>query len=518
MNNTHVDAVLRLVSCFLLMVLIAVSCSEEQAVAKQEGKPNFIFLFADDLTYKAVSALGNTEISTPYIDQLASGGTTFTHSYNMGGWNGAICAASRAMIISGQSIWNVNNFKERWKKNDPEALDMTWPKLLESAGYDTYMSGKWHVDAQADSIFQTVRHVRPGMPRDHWRSNSMSTIEKALKGKDAIDEKMVRGNRPIGYLRPLDKDDKSWEPTDTTKGGFWAGGKHWSEVLKDDAVDYLAMAAEDEDPFFMYLAFNAPHDPRQAPAEFIDMYDEEAISLPKNWQPLNVDREAIGNSVGLRDEALAPMPRTEYATKVHIKEYYAIISHLDQQIGEIMAALEKSGKKDDTYIIFTADHGLAIGSHGFIGKQNMYDHSMRTPFMIMGPDIPKGRKIDSDIYLQDVMPTTLELANIEVPNYVEFKSLLPSIADSNVKDVHDGIYGAYIGFQRMIRKDGYKLIVYPKIDRVLLYDMVNDPDEINDLAEDPKQQDRVLAMMDLLIEKQNRFGDELDLAYLKSKI
>ena len=174
----------------------------------------------------------------------------------------------------------------------------------------------------------------------------------------------------------------------------------------------------------MYLSFNAPHDPRQSPKSFLDQYPIESIPLPKNWLPEYPYKDEIGNPKTLRDEALAPFPRTPYAIKTHIKEYYAIITHLDQQIGEILAALKKSGKDKNTYIFFTGDHGLSVGRHGLLGKQNMFDHSIRVPLLVVGPDIPKKQKIEHEVYLQDIMATSLELAKIDQPDEIEFNSLL----------------------------------------------------------------------------------------------
>ena len=176
-----------------------------------------------------------------------------------------------------------------------------------------------------------------------------------------------------------------------------------------------------------------------------------------------------------------------------------------------MDALETSGKMDNTYIFFTADHGLAVGRHGLLGKQSMYDHSIRPPLMMMGPDIPKGKTVENDVYLQDIMATSLDLAKVEKPNYVEFKSFLPQAKGIQKEGNYKAIYGAYIKFQRMIRKDGFKLIVYPKINKLLLFDMKNDPEEIDNLAEDPMQKDKVKSLFKDLIQLQKEMEDELSL-------
>ncbi|MCB0840953.1 MAG: sulfatase-like hydrolase/transferase, partial [Bacteroidetes bacterium] len=360
-------------------------------------------------------------------------------------------------------------------------------------------------------VFDQAKHVRPGMPGDKW-----GELRENLNGRKLTElitpDLDLQEVMPPGYHRPNNPDDDSWSTSDTSFGGYWAGGRHWSEVLKDDGLEFIADASQSEKPFFMYLAFNAPHDPRQAPQEFLDMYSLNDIGVPPNYLPVYPWKDSIGNSPGLRDEALAPFPRTEFAVKTHIKEYYAIISHLDQQIGEILDALKASGKMDNTYIFFSADHGLAVGQHGLIGKQSMFDHSMRVPLIVTGPGIPAGKKINHDVYLQDIMPTALELAKIEKPDYVFFNSFLDQATGKNQKGNYAAIYGAYRNLQRMIRKDGYKLIVYPKINKVLLFDMEDDPWEKQDLAELPEHQDRVRHLFEELVELQKEMEDELDLS------
>ena len=489
---------------WLLMVLCA--CQRQQTNGVSAEKPNIVFVFTDDQTYTALHALGNEEIITPNMDRLAMQGTSFTNTYNMGAWSGAVCVASRTMMISGRSIWRAKEFRQNWIQGD--SLQATWPQLMWEAGYDTYMTGKWHVAAPADQLFNTARHIRPGMPKDQW---DHKTMKRKFQTEVAVGKTRPEEIMPVGYNRPQGPDDHSWDPTDPGFGGFWEGGRHWSEVLKEDALAFIEAAGSKDNPFFMYLAFNAPHDPRQAPQEFLDMYPLENISLPESWLAEHPYREQIGNRPGLRDEALAPFPRTEYATKVHIKEYYAIITHLDQQLGEILDALETSGQLENTYIFFTSDHGLAIGRHGLMGKQNLYDHSVRVPMIVLGPDIPENRKVEADVYLQDVMASCLDLAGFERPAYVEFNSLIDLAKGIRNEGYYRAIYGAYTDLQRSVRKDSFKLIVYPKAKRSLLFDLGSDPEEMSDLSDDPNYQDRKEELFDVLITLQKQYDDPLEL-------
>lgn len=308
----------------------------------------------------------------------------------------------------------------------------------------------------------------------------------------------------------------SWSPYELSFGGYWKGGKHWSEVLGDESLEFLDIAKTKDTPFFMYIAFNAPHDPRQSPKQYIDMYPLENISIPKNYLPEYPYSEEAGSGRGLRDEWLAPFPRTKHSVRVNRQEYYAIITHMDDQIGRILDALEASGKAEDTYIIFTADHGLAVGDHGFIGKQNMYDRSVRVPLFIAGPDIKKGEVIDDKVYLQDAMATSLDIAGSDAMEKVDFKSLLPlckrRFSFFRKEGGNDAIYGAYLDRQRMIRTDSYKMILYPKANVVRLYDMKMDSEEMNDLAGIKKYKKVMDKLLKQLQKLQIEMGDTMDVS------
>jgi arylsulfatase A-like enzyme len=460
----------------------ALSLAPALAIAEPAPKPNILFLFADDQCHEALGAFGS-EVRTPHLDRLARGGVTFVNAYNQGAWHGAVCVASRTMLLTGRQLWNARCV-EATLGEEAKARRL-WPQYLEKAGYDTYMSGKWHISTSVTDIFGTVAHKRPGMPNQ----------------------------TKAGYNRPTSTEDYAtgWKPWDKENRGYWKGGKHWSEVLADDGIGFLQQAAGKDTPFFMYLAFNAPHDPRQSPKEYVDRYPLDSIKIPKNYLPEYPYKDDIGCSSGLRDERLAPFPRTEYAVKVNRQEYYAIITHMDDQIGRILDALEASGKKDSTYIFFTADHGLAVGHHGLIGKQNMFEHSVKPPLILYGPGLPAGKRIEAPVYLQDIMPTTLELAGVPKPAHVQFKSLLPLIRGETQKN-YDAIYGAYkTDLQRMVRKGDYKLIYYPKIKKTLLFNLENDPDEMHDLAADPNYAPKIKELFQTLKILQKDTGDTLEI-------
>ena len=182
-------------------------------------RPNILFLFADDHTYEAVRAFGHTDIDTPNLDRLAARGTTFTRAYNMGSWSGAVCVASRTMLITGRSVWDADKVYKT--TNAEREKGVLWPQLMQKAGYKTYMTGKWHIQTDAAKCFDVVKDVRAGMPK---------TV-------------------PTAYNRPIAGQTDAWSPFDKTLGGFWEGGTHWSEVVADHTTHFLTDAKQQEKPF-----------------------------------------------------------------------------------------------------------------------------------------------------------------------------------------------------------------------------------------------------------------------------
>ncbi|MBK8507011.1 MAG: sulfatase-like hydrolase/transferase [Saprospiraceae bacterium] len=478
---------------FTILCLCLLTCKTPQNEVVE--RPNILFLFADDQTFDALNALGNKQINTPHLDQLVREGFTFTHAFNQGSWSGAVCVVSRAMLASGRYIYHA--------REDLMRVPL-WGQVMGEVGYQTFLTGKWHNEApSALKSFQTAKSVGAGMYETYG------------------------GVGGPGYHRPVAGSDDRWSPSDTSLLGHWSPKfydivsdgtnkkktdeytvhQHTSEVYADHAIDFIEQQTiqKESRPFFMYVAFNAPHDPRQSPKEYVDQYPLEDIKLPDAYLPEHPFDQ--GEKLTLRDEILAPIPRTEYAIKKHLQEYYAIITHLDAQIGRILKALKESGKYENTYIIFTADHGLAVGKHGLLGKQNQYDHSVRVPMVIVGPDIPAQQKSDALVYLQSMYPTTCDLVGISIPGTVEFKSLLPLL--KNQDGGEEAIFGSYKDYQRMVRTKTHKLILYPEVGQSQFFDLQNDPDELQNSIAEPGNQEIVRSLYNQLLTLQQEVGDTL---------
>lgn len=427
--------------------------------AAETEKPNIIFLFTDDQRADTIAALGNGNIHTPNLDRLVAQGTTFTRAYCMGAQQGGVCVPSRAMLMTGRTLFRV-------KEN--LAGQTTWPEMFAKAGYTTFATGKWH--------------------------NGRESLLRAFQQGRAL----FHGGMGNPHKLPLQ--DISAEHTFENKR---QSGEHSVKIFADTAVDFLKQQ-KGAQPFLCYVAFNAPHDPRIAPQPFHERYNAAKPPVPANFLP---QHPFNNGELTIRDEALAPWPRTPEIVRQHLADYYASIEFLDEQIGRILAALAESGQAERTLVVFSSDHGLAIGSHGLFGKQNLYDHSMRAPLIVSGPGIPRGKKADALCYLLDIFPTLGEIAGVASPDGSEGRSLAQVIA-GRAGTPRAALLTAYTDVQRAVRDDRWKLIVYPKVNKTQLFDLHADPAEMHDLAADPKHTDDLKRMTALLKAEQENAGDK----------
>ena len=459
----------------------ALASSSSALHSAAPARPNFLFLIADDLTHNAIRAMGNSEVDTPNLDRLIRRGCAFTHCFHQGAWLGAVCVASRSMLNSGLTGFRVQQHFEQTP---------LWGETFAAAGYRTAIVGKWHLS-------------KPALDRSFQDSGTVFMGGMYESGPEA-------------YHRPAP--GNNWNPWDPAFQGQWMHSrpfqpdapdavKHSARIWAECAAEKLAALAARPDPFFLYVGFTSPHDPRQAPKEFVDRYPAGKIALPANYQP---DHPFDQGDRKVRDELLAPFPRSRNAVQVHRSEYYAHITYLDHQIGLILDALEKSGKAARTYVIFTADHGLAVGQHGLMGKQNLYDHSTRIPLVVAGPGVSGGRRVDALVYQHSVFATTCELAGVALPKTVEFPGLAPWLRGAK-GPAHEAVFCYYRDFQRSIRTRRHKLIVYPKAGVTQLFDLKHDPWETRNLAADPRHSGLAASLGRALRQHQQDLGDPLRL-------
>jgi len=447
---------------WVIGLLLVLSCSGP--LAHGAGKPNILFLFADDQRADTIAALGNPHIKTPNIDRLVSSGFTFQTNYCFGGNSGAVCVPSRAMLMSGKTWFHVDTATLK----DAKLL----PEVLQENGYVTFGTGKWH-NGQPSWLraFQQGKNVFFGGMADHTKV-------------------------PV---RDLGQDGKLTEVRT---------GENFSSELFADAVVEFLQKYDGKKPFLAYVAFTAPHDPRMPPAGFREMYYRNLPPLPGNFLP----QHPFDNGMmrGGRDENLAPWPRTEAVIRDQLAEYYGAITHMDEQIGRILETLKQTGQADNTLIIYAADQGLALGSHGLLGKQSVYEHSMRCPLIFVGPGIPQGKSTQAFSYLLDVFPTLCDVVGIQRPADLEGESLRP-LWEGKRDRVRDSVFLPYIDIQRAVRDERWKLICYPKISHMQLFDLQTDPDEKTNLIDRAEYAEHVQRLLKRMSQWQARVGDTLPL-------
>lgn len=441
--------------------------------AEPSKPPNVLFLFTDDQRHDTIQALGNKAIRTPSLDRLVREGVAFRNAYIMGGSSPAVCSPSRACLMSGRTLWNVECQGEvRFEISDKFK---TLPQVFRENGYVTFGTGK----------------NEPG--RTGAFARSFSTGDKIL----------FRGMTKSQYKLPLC--DYSPSGDYPMSAEVINEGKHSAEVYADASIQFLESQKTNSQPFFAYVAFQTPHDPRQCPPEYRAMYKDEDMKLPASFLP----RHPFDNGMlEIRDEKLAAFPRTEQEVRKHLADYYAVMTHTDVQIGRILDALEKTGKRDNTIIVFSSDNGLAMGSHGLMGKQNVYDHSIHMPLIIAGPGIPKGETRDALCYIYDLYPTLCERAGLKTPETVQYKSLNNVIHDATAEH-RNHLYYAFMSWQRSIRDEQYKLIEYcvGNERHTQLFDLTKDPQETLNLVQDSAHADILARLRKLLQEERVRLND-----------
>ncbi|WP_057935624.1 sulfatase-like hydrolase/transferase [Algoriphagus resistens] len=442
------------------LILLFSATFQESFAQQQKDKPNVLFLFADDQRADALGASGNPYIQTPNLDQLAKEGSRFENAYVMGGNHGAVCAASRAMLLSGRSLFHVYDKLKEVR---------TMPMDFAQAGYSTFGTGKWHNEKEAfEASFQQAKNVYLGGMADHYSV----------------------------AMRDYDENGKLGEPT--YKG-------YSTEVFAQGVIDFINSHAKSgsDKPFFAYVAFTAPHDPYSPEARYINHYPDGTLPLPGNYKPYHPFQF---DDLMVRDELLTDWPRKPEVIQMILSDYYALVTHLDSQIGKIIQTLKNQGLYENTIIVYAADNGLAAGSHGLLGKQSLYEHSTNVPMIIKGPGVPKQKTFDALVYLYDLYPTLSELAGLPTPSQVDGKSLAPILTGKTAK-ARNSLFTAYRNTVRAVRTSEWKLIRYPERAYTQLFNLENDPLELNNLAENPEHFSTKDQLMNLLNDWQKISGD-----------
>lgn len=428
--------------------VILLSQSVMSAFAAEPGRPNVLLLIADDWRADCLGVLGHPVVKTPNLDALAKRGMLFEAAYCFGSNSGAVCRPSRNMFLSGRTYF-------RWRGPDAPAEDSSFPAVMRAGGYETWHCGK--------------------------RGNTAIPIQAQFEHNNYINENQAR-----------------------TSG-------HPGREITEQALAFLEKR-DAKRPFFMYLGYETPHDPRVPTSDDTAYYAKQSIPLPKNFMP---QHPFDNGELTVRDEKLLPWPRPEEGLRQELRAYYGAMTGLDREIGRLLADLAQRGELDNTIVIFSSDHGLAMGSHGLLGKQNLYEHGMHSPLILAGPKIPAG-KTAALAYLLDLLPTVCGLTGLKTPADLDGADLTPVI-QGKAKKVRDTLLTTYRDVQRAVRDERYKLIVYPQINRTQLFDLQNDPEELQDLSTDAALKPIHDRLRGQLKDLQDRYGDSQPLSVAQPK-
>lgn len=507
------------------------NAESDQKSAKQK-RPNILFILTDDQAPFSIGAYGNQESNTPNINRLAKMGMRFDAAYNMGAFLGAVCTPSRHMIMSGRTVWHIPKATTRQRVLQPQKQ----PAQKSSA--DKKNKNRQGKNKNKRSRQKNQDASNPNIPKNLELNTIGAVFNRA--GYSTM-RTCKRGNSyPAPNKQFTVVKDASKRQAGTEDGSAWHA---------DQVIDFLDQrsGAEDEKPFMVYFGFSHPHDPRYANDQLLAKYgasnkpgddltvNSKMPALPINYLPKHPFHDG---HPGLRDETKVQgvmTSRCELTIRNEKGREYACIENVDNQIGRVLKKLEESGELENTYIVFTSDHGIAIGRHGLMGKQNLYEHSWRVPYIVAGPGIKPNTHATGNIYLLDTLATLCDFAGIKSPETNEGISIRP-VLEGKKDTVRDVLYGCYCGGtkpgMRSVRKGDWKLIKYETLDgkvkETQLFNLKENPHELIqehhapavikmtgnkpksnqvDLAEDPKYANKLKEMEALLLSEMQRLDD-----------
>lgn len=477
------------------------------ALAAKSEKPNVIIIFTDDHRYDSVHALGSVEgahsANTPNLDKIINSGVSFNNAYLQGANTGATSTASRAQLLTGRGVFDIPNGNGTpW---GPEIS--SFPVAFKEAGYETFLTGKSHNGTDASTRGFTTGDKMYGLVKGYYTPHfRLPVLDFREDQQYTIDDAYYEygdGTKKVKVKEALDS----------------FSGDHSTDIFGRAALKFIENY-DKENPFLMYVAFHAPHDTRNFPESQRSRYDAKDMVLPVNFLP---EHPFDNGALYIRDEVTAPLPRTESNTKEQIANYYRMISHVDDYVGKMLEALKEKGMDENTIIVFSSDSGLALGSHGLFGKQNLYDDGgIRVPMVFSGAGLPKGKRANDLCYSADIFPTLCELVGIDVPESCTGISQAAAVKGRSPY-LRKEAYFAYMDLMRAVRNERYKLIEYCADGErhTQLFDIENDRYELNDLSKDPAYADIVISLRKSLVahsveEVGNIWGQEFWHTYMES--
>ena len=407
------------------------------------GKPlNVLFVFPDQMRAQAMGCMGNPDVRTPRLDQLAAEGALFRNHLA----NTPVCCPARAIILTGKYAHRNGMVANDLRLRESET---SLAELFAQAGYRTGFIGKWHLDGGP----RQPGWIPPGPRRqgfEFWAANEVS-----------------HAHFDTQYFR----DDPEPIPIRTFETEAWT----------DLGIEFLRRTREDARPFFLTVQMGPPHNPYLAPDRYMDLYDPDAIALRPNFAGDESDRE------------LQPNPRPGLPGRKEIAAYYAMVTAVDEQVGRLLDELDSLGLRDSTVVLFSSDHGDMLGSQGMRLKRKPWEESIRVPGIVRDPRGPAGIETDALFSHVDIGPTLLSLCGLETPAEMQGSDLSGVVlgeTETGPESAYFQIFGPYLAGSvasgwRGVRTNRY-MYARTRDEPWLLYDLQEDPYELNNLANRPE--------------------------------
>jgi arylsulfatase A-like enzyme len=442
----------------LTLALLAPTLARAQA-PQQPQRPNILYIMSDDHASHAISAYGSKLNQTPNIDRIAKEGMRFDNAFV----TNALCGPSRACVLTGKYS-HINGFLDNTPKSRFNGAQPTFPKMLQAAGYQTGIVGKWHLVSDPTGF-------------DHW---------SILQGQGR-------------YFDPIFITDGKKE---TVKG-------YVTDVITDKALDWLKNRKKDQ-PFMLMYHHKAPHREWEPDEKHAKMYDDKDMPLPETFYDKYEHRGTaakdqdmtIAHTLTRKDLKQDPPPGltgdklTEWKYQRFIKDYCRVIASVDDNVGRVLDYLDKEGLANNTIVIYTSDNGFFLGDHGWFDKRFMYEQSLRVPLLVRYPGHVKPGSVTQALTVNvDYAPTFLDYAGVKIPEDIQGRSLRPvfEAGGATPPDWRKSIYYHYYEFPQPhhvhphygVRTDRYKLMYFTDLNEYELYDLQKDPNELHNVYLEP---------------------------------
>lgn len=450
-----------------------------------DERPNILWICTDQQRWDTIAALGNAHIRTPNIDRLIAEGVAFTRAY----CQTPICTASRASFLTGRypSTIHVNRNGNAYC---PDGVGLITRQLADE-GYDCGLAGKLHLSAahgrverRSDDGYRVFKWSHHPQPEDFWPTEQHDyqrwLRDQGVDWDEAIGAETVEG----------------WTEAAKSRSGI-AAEYHQTTWCATEAIDF--MLEERDGPWLMSVNPFDPHPPFNPPAAYLRRMDVDDMPVPL-FQPEEMESQLDFSGVDF--QTTEPVDPSTYDARRMVAAYYAQIELIDDQVGRMLDALEESGQRENTIVIFTSDHGEMLGDHGLLWKGcRFYEALVHVPLVFSWPArIPQrvwGTHSDALVELTDIAPTLLEALELPIPGSVQGISVLPILSgqaspgthrDFVRCEYHDALDRPHASHANMLYDGRYKLVVYHGQRVGELYDLEHDPHEFNNLWDDPPSQ------------------------------